>query len=451
MTATAPIDAHSSSVHVGSLDDPAREMRWATILGAIFIVVFIGGLGLMPLDSAALGGGAVTVSGNRQAVQHRGGGIVSALFVTEGQRVRKGDVLLTLSATEIGAQERALTVEAYALMAQRERLIAERDGKNGVEVPPEFASVGANDRPLALAALETQRRVFETRRLATKAQIGILSQRNRQADTQVVGYRRQIDANREQRRLISDELAALRTLMEKGYASKSRVRSVERAAAQLDGEYGALNAQIARMGEASGEIAMQSVGVTRDVAKEVTQDLRDVTLRLDELNPKLIALREELQRAQIRAPAGGKVLNLRTFTVGGVVASGEVIMEIVPTDRDLVITAMLAPTYADDIQIGQSAQIRFPGLHSRSLPLIDGRITNVSADSRIDERTGQSFFEIEVQVPLTTLEQQVRTLQSTNIIAGMPAEVMVPLRKRTALQFVLEPIIQSFWRAGRED
>lgn len=451
MTVFVPIQAAEADTHVGSLDDPAQEMWLTRLLVGLFVLLFLGGLAIMPLDSAALGGGAVTISGNRQAVQHRAGGTVSALFVKEGQGVRKGDVLLALSSTEIAAQERALTLETYALMAQRERLIAERDGKSAMAMPLEFSALEAEERASAMAAFDAQRRIFQARDLSTKAQLGILGQRDRQAETQVLGYRRQIEANRHQRKLIADELDALHELVKQGYATRTRLRAVERTAAQLDGEYGALTAQIARMGEASGEIAMQSVGVTRDFAREVSQELRDVMLRLDENIPRLAALREELQRARIRAPAAGKVLNLRAFTVGGVVAPGEVIMEIVPIDRDLVITAKLAPTYADDIRVGQGAQVRFPGLHSRNLPLVHGRITNVSADSKTDERTGQSFFQIEVQVPRATLEKQVRAVQFAQIVAGMPAEILVPLRKRTALQFLLEPLVQSFWYAGRED
>lgn len=453
MTVTAASSAMQVpdiGAHVGALDDPAKEIRLSKLLGGLFVVLFFGGLAIMPLDSAAVGAGAVAVSGNRQAVQHRSGGTISALFVKEGQSVRKGDVLLTLSATETAAQERALTLETYALIAQRERLIAERDGKSSVAAPPEFSALDNEERQLAQAALDTQRQVFQTRHLATRAQLGILAQRDRQTASQVTAYRRQIEANRYQRRLIADELDGLERLAKQGYVSQTRLRAVERTASQLDGEYGALNAQISRMGEASGEIAMQSVGVTRDFAKEVSQDLRDISLKLDEDTPKLAALREELQRAQVRAPATGKILNLHAFTVGGVVAPGEVIMEIVPVDRNLVITARLAPGYADDLQVGQNAQVRFPGLHSRNLPLVDGRISSVSADSKTDDRTGQSFFQIEVQVPRQALEKEMRAARLSRIVAGMPAEVFVTLRRRTALEYLLEPVVQSFWYAGRE-
>ena len=145
-----------------------------------------------------------------------------------------------------------------------------------------------------------------------------------------------------------------------------------------------------------------------------------------------------------------KDTHLHAFTVGGVVAPGEVIMEIVPVDRNLVITARLAPGYADDLQVGQNAQVRFPGLHSRNLPFVDGRISSVSADSKTDDRTGQSFFQIEVQVPRQALEREMRAARLSRIVAGMPAEVFVTLRRRTALEYLLEPVVQSFWYAGRE-
>lgn len=433
-------------------DDPRSEKRLAAIVAGLFFIVFLGWAAFVPLDSGAIATGTVAVSGNRQAVQHRDGGIVSALHVREGQIVRKGQVLLSISANEIEATERGLAAETYALIAQRQRLIAERDGLGAMARPAEFTALTGDDAKLAEDAWQGQVRLSAARRNAKGAQHGVLSQRSRQADEQIAGYERQLAANREQRALLADEIKGMKQIEAKGWAATNRIRALERAAAQLDGEYGALGAQIARAREGIGEVSMQSVSIDRDTIQEVSEQLRDVNVRLDENRPKLAAARAQLARTQVRAPASGKVVGLKVFTVGGVVAAGEVLMEIVPQDRELVIQAVVSPRDADDLFVGQNAQVRFTAIQERNLPILEGRISRVSADSFTDERSGEHFFRAEVRVPEGELARVRAVRPGKSIIqAGLPAEVLVPLRKRTALGYLLEPLTQSLWLAGREE
>jgi HlyD family secretion protein len=144
------------------------------------------------------------------------------------------------------------------------------------------------------------------------------------------------------------------------------------------------------------------------------------------------------------------VVALKVFTEGGVVIAGDTLMEIVPTDRRLVIEAKAAPTDADDLTIGMTTQIRFPALQEKDIPIIEGQIAKVSADSFEDQRTGLHYFEIEVTVPPESLEKLKEFRADGGIRAGLPAQVIVPLRKRTALGYLLEPLSSTFWKVGRE-
>jgi HlyD family secretion protein len=185
--------------------------------------------------------------------------------------------------------------------------------------------------------------------------------------------------------------------------------------------------------------------------EEVTGQLRDVQVRLDELQPRLVSLREQLNRSTVRAPEGGKVVGLTTFTIGGVAAPGSTLMEIVPQDRALVIQANVSPADADDLRIGQTTQIRFTSLHERDLPILKGKLTKLSADSFLDEASGQRYFRAEVSVPPAEMDR-IRKARGprTGLQAGLPVEVLVPLRKRSALDYLVEPLLQTFWRSGRE-
>lgn len=432
-------------------DSPRLERRAAALVAGAFFAIFLGWAAFTPLDAGAIAAGTLVVSGNRQAVQHRDGGIVSALYVREGQMVRKGQVLLTITASDIRAQERGIAAEVYTLLAQRERLRAERDGLPAMATPLEYASIPDAYQVLAQEALAGQQRLLAARRGAVSAQKGVLGQRSRQTIEQISGYERQRAANREQRRLFADEIAGMKELERKGFAATNRIRALERQAADLDGTYGALGAQIARSRETMGEFSMQSVSLDREALETVSGELRDVGVRLDELQPKLAALREQLARSEVRAPATGKVVGLTAFTVGGVVAAGQMLMEVVPQDRELVVEAKASPTDADDIAVGQETQLRFPAIQERNLPILHGKVSKISADSFTDERTGAQFFKVEIRVPVTELQRIDALRPGGNAFRpGLPAEILIPLRKRSALTYLLEPLTQPLWLAGRE-
>jgi HlyD family secretion protein len=382
-------------------------------------------------------------------VQHREGGIVVGLNVVEGQAVKEGDLLVTISASELVAAERGMAGELVNLYAQRARLQAERDGSS-LKTPKEFASLAPDDQPLASEAMLGQKMLLSARREALQGEQSVIGQRIEQHNAQISAYRHQMDANRKQQVLISDELSGLKELEARGFVSKNRVRMMERSAAELDGNFGAFNADIARSNEAIGESRMQIVSVRRQILEGVATQLREVQVRIDEVQPKLVAAREQLKRAMVRSPATGRVVGLNVHTVGGVVAPGEMLMEIVPQDKALVVDAKASPSDADDLKVGMPTQVRFSSLQERNLPVLHGRINKVSADSFEDERTGIRHFKIEVVVPPAELAKIKEVRGDTGIKAGLPADVFVPMRKRTALGYLLDPLTQMLWLSGRE-
>jgi HlyD family secretion protein len=451
MTWAPPAGAYGDQDDDAAIDTPRRELWIGGGIAGAFFVGLLGWAALTPLDAGAFAQGIVAVSGSRQAVQHRDGGIVTAINVVEGQQVAKGDVLLKISASELIAVERGLTGEVIALLAQRARLMAERGGFSRITAPPEFAALAPKDRPLAADALQGQRLLFEARRNSIQTERGVLGQRLRQHSEQINGFNHQMRSNRDQQRLIGDELQGLRGLVSKGFVSINRIRAIERNAAELDGNYGSYRADVARSSEAIGETRMQIVGLDKQRMEEVAAQMRDVQVRLDELQPKLIAAREQLERSTVRAPASGRVVGLKMFTVGGVAAGGETLMEIVPQDRALIIEGKASPTDADDLRPGMATQVRFSALQERNMPILMGRLSKISADSFEDQRTGTHFFRIEVLVPPAERAKLRRIRTDGGLKAGLPVEIMIPLRKRTAFAYLTEPLMQSLWIAGREN
>lgn len=440
----------STDMSRASLAAPHREARLGFILSGAFFVGMLGWAAFVPLDAGAMADGIVAVSGNRQVVQHRDGGVITDLYVTEGQTVRAGQPLLRVATPELVASERAMTSEVVSLLARRARLAAERDGRSELTEPAEFANLPAADVALAQEALAGQRQLLKARRASIQTERAVLSQRVRQQSEQIGGLSHQMGSNREQSRLLGEELEGMKRLLPDGFVAVNRIRAMERNVSELDGQYGALRADTARTSEAIGETRLQMVSLDRIRLEEITTELGELQQRLDEIQPKLDAMREQVAGSIIRAPTGGKVVGLTTFTIGGVVAAGATIMEIVPQDRALVVEAKAAPTDADDLRVGMKTQVRFSALQERNLPILEGAVTRVSADSFEDERTGARYFEIEIVVPPAELDKIRQIRGDTGLRAGLPAEVLVPLRSRSALSYLLEPLTQTLWRAGRE-
>ncbi len=436
---------------VEDADAGRAEIRFGVIALVVFFLGFGGWAALTPLDAAVSAPGVVVVSGNRQTVQHREGGIVSALHAQEGQRVEQGAILIELASTELRSQERALMGRAIELAATRARLLAEMDGRRTLERPPEWQDLPSAYAAQADSVFARQQREMNTRRAAVGAQQEVLSQRREQLNSRIQGYEDQIAALDRQSLLIQDELAGVRRLAERGLVPLPRVRALERTQAEIDGRRAELSALIEQSREGIGESRMQGIAINEGRQEDSAAQLREVDTQLAELMPRVDAVRAELERTLIRAPATGQIVGLQVHTVGGVIRPGEALMDVVPEAQPLVLEARVSPQEADDLQVGMRTEVRFVSVTGGQLPILFGEVSRVSADRFTDERSGTPYFLAEVIVPneeMTRLEAGLPG--AAQIRAGLPVEVVVPLRARTALQYVLEPLNRQLWRSFRE-
>jgi HlyD family secretion protein len=141
------------------------------------------------------------------------------------------------------------------------------------------------------------------------------------------------------------------------------------------------------------------------------------------------------------------VLGLSIVTPGGVIAAGQKLMDIVPEHRPLVTQVRISVDDVDNLRPGARALVRFPGLHDRSLPDLKGTLVRLSADSVADERAGVRYFTGEVAVPASEYERTRARHGAFALRAGMPVQVLFPLRARTALDYLLEPLTGGLWGA----
>ncbi len=430
---------------------PRREIIGGLIVLAVFVLAFVGWGLVAQLDAAVFAPGAVTVYGNRQSVQHRDGGIVSELDVREGDRVQAGQVLLKLSGDEVGAQARATADQVFALEALQGRLLAEMDGRGSFAQPDDFKTLTGADQQSAASAMQVQQHEFAARAAELATQKAVLGQRINQLTDEIAGYRDQLSANRRQQALVQQEMDSLKDLLDRGLVPMTRERSLQRDGAQLAGSAGEYTADIARTEQQIGEARLQIVDLDRQRSADDSKDYRDAEMNLSQARPKLAALREQIDRLTVRAPAAGRVVGLSIFTVGGVVSGGQKLMDIVPQNQPLVIECRVKPDEANDLKIGQATEIRIPAFRDRRLPMLTGKVSSISADALTDDKNGTTYFKIEVSVPPSQLEviRQFRGAED-GLRPGLPVEVVVPLRKRSAFDYFVEPIREMLWKSFRQ-
>jgi HlyD family secretion protein/epimerase transport system membrane fusion protein len=419
------------------------DLRRPLLTGAAVVLALLIGFGLWgavaPLSSAALAPGMVAVDSKRKTVQHLEGGIVSRILVQEGQRVRAGQPLVRLDTTQAEASWNVASGQLRSERALEARLVAERDGAQEIAFPADLMAPGGE-------VLDAQRRIFAARAAALTGQRQILTERVGQLESEIEGLRAQEVAALDQRRLIGDELADVGSLVEQGLELMPRLRSLERTRAELDGRIGQFRGEIARARQAIGETRLEMIDLDNRRAEEVVGELRDVQRTIADLREQVRAAEDVLSRRDVLAPVDGSIVNLATVTPGGVVTPGDALMEIVPEDDRLTVSARLRPTDIDSVHAGLPAEVRLTAFKAWSTPTLRGTVTYVSADVLTDQNTGETYYDLRVEVDRAEVER----LPDVSLYPGMPVQTTVVVGERPFLEYLIQPILDSFSRAFRE-
>jgi len=433
---------------IGLPDDQGTGVRGAILAGSAIIVLFFGVLGtwaaLAPLESAAIASGTVSVDTNRKTIQHLEGGIVGAILVRDGDVVRRGQVLIRLDVTRPLATRDLLNGRRLAAQALEARLIAERDGRGEIEFPDTL--VGQASERKVIETIAGQINIFRARQKAIAGQVKIQEQRIAQISEEIGGLKGQIRSEDMQERLIRSEIADVKVLLEKGLARKPRLLALQRRLAEIEGSRSRNRAAIARARQSIGETRTRISEIGTRLLNEVVAELREVQAELFDLAERIRAAEDVLGRTDIRAPLAGTVVSLQVHTLGGVIAPGAALMDIVPSGVKLVIEAKVDPIDIDVVHVGLEAQVRLTAFSLRNAKPVAGRVTSVSADRLIDERTGQAYYRARIELT----EDPAKVFEGATLYPGMPAEVMIVTGSRSALGYIFNPISSSLNRAFRE-
>lgn len=432
-----------------NLDTPEQRARPMIRLGLMMMFILFGVVGLwsalVPLESGAVAPGRIVVDSNRKEIQHLEGGIVKEILVKEGSKVKSGDVLVRLDNTNAQTREQSLRSQYVAAKASEGRLLAERDNKPEISFAEELTKVEATDS-LVHDNLDTQRRLFATRRESVEGQISVMNQKIAQSGDEINGLQQQANAANSQIKLLNEEITVVRGLLAKGNALKPRLLALERQAAELIGQRGQAQAMISRANQTINESKINIINIRTDFLNKVVAELKDTQVQIATLAEQLRASSDIARRVDITAPLDGTVTALQVHTVGGVVKPGDTLMTLVPKDDKLIVEARVSPQDIDVVHAGLKAQVRLTAFKTRYLRPVEGDVVTVSADRFDDQRTGEGFFLARIEIP----QSELVDLGHLKLSPGMPAETLIVTGRRTMLSYLVRPIRESFGRAFRE-
>jgi len=414
-----------------------RAVRTGLIALAAFALFFVGWSSLSNLDSAVMTQGLVDVEGSRRIVQHPDGGVVRDLLVRDGDTVSRGQPLIRLDTVQLEAALQIQTTAVDTLRATEARLLAEQAGQRRIRFPADL--LARRNDPRVAEAIRAQSALFAARREELAGAAVILRQQIAQARTDTAGMASQTRALDQQDKLIADELDGMRELYAKGYATKTRLRALERAAAAIAGQRGEYAGNAARSRYSASQYAEQIAQLHHTRMAQIAEQLDQVQGRLADAVQRQVATRDVLERAVIRAPVAGTVQGLTANTIGGVIGRGMPIMEIVPANERPVVRGRLSPVDGQYVKAGMKAQVRLTGAAGQALPTVDAVVLRRSADLLTQAQTGQNYYAIDVVIP----PDQLRRMGTQTLMPGMPISITVPTGERSVLSYLLGPLRQS--------
>jgi HlyD family secretion protein len=425
-----------------------RSIRKHLVAGLAVVLLLAGGLGgwgaTVPISGALIAPGQVVVESNVKKVQHPTGGVVGEVRVRDGDLVKSGDIVVRLDETVVRANLAIVNKTLYGLWARQARLESEQRGNDTIKFPAALLERASD--PDAHDVMASETKLFEVRVNGRAGQKAQLRERVIQLNEEIEGLTAQEKAKDKEIALVEKELVGVRQLYEQRLVQISRLTTLERDAARLNGE----RAQyIAARAQAKGKITeteLQIIQVDKDMVSEVSKDLRETNDKIGELVERKVTAEDQLRRVDIRAPQDGIVEQSTVHTVGGVITAGDTIMLVVPQTDDLQVEAKVNPQDIDKLQVGQKTLLRLSAFNQRTTPELNGAVSRVSPDVTTEQRTGQSYYTIRVSMP----PEEIARLGDVKLIPGMPVEAFVQTGDRTMLSYLMKPLSDQLMRSFRE-
>ncbi|GGF66405.1 HlyD family type I secretion periplasmic adaptor subunit [Azorhizobium oxalatiphilum] len=428
--------------------DTAASLRKPVIAGTLAVVLGFGGfLGWAfsaDLDSASVVTGTVVVDSKKKTVSHLEGGILKRLLVQEGDLVKEGQPVAQLDDTRARSDLEQFLGKRVGLMAKLARLRAEQSGAEKVDYP---TLVLDPKNPIAVDVLAAEQRLFQRRRDAYLGKVTIQRKEIEQRVAEQQSLTALIDASQKQREFIGQRLAGMKELAQKGFVGKAQLLEQEARMSELVGQAGNYQAQTAKSEQAKASAEATLASIDLDWQSDVATQLQEAQLMLNEVESQITSAKDIMDRLTVRSPQDGAVVNIQMRTPGGAIPAGQAIMDVVPEKEPMVVEGKLGTREIASVRVGGKTQVRLTAYDHRVLAPLEGKLTYVAADQTIDPQTQNTYYVIRAEID----QAQLANHPKVALYPGMPAELLVLKKPRRAIDYLFEPVTESFNRAFREN
>jgi len=428
-----------------------RSIRPIVIMGfsIIFITfgVFGGWAAVAKLDAAVVAPGAISLEGNRKVVQHLEGGIVEEILVKEADVVVEGQTLLRLNSIENRSNLQVFEYRRDVALIVEARLLAERHLKDNFELPKQLANVDLEEKGLQETA-DDQHGLFEDRRMILRSQKEILDNRIEQTNEQIRGLNQQQSALERRYQNYKTLIERMESGVEKGLIQNNVLSQRQDDYIQIEADLGQIISEIAQAKNGISETKLQSLQVSQEYRERANTELDAVRSELSELDERVKVASDVLSRTEIVAPASGSIQNLQVHTVSSVIRPGDVLMELVPADEELIFTARISPIDIDNVIVGLSTEVRFSAFKARLTPIVLGEVANVSNDVITPDNPNEMpYYLARIDVDPADISDVIRE----RITAGMPVDVVITTGERTVVNYLTSPLMDAVRKSLLEE
>ncbi len=390
------------------------------------LVVFVVWANVTVLDKVKHGSGKVVPQQQNQTVQHLEGGILKEILVKEGDRVEKGMPLLRIENSFSQAEFSSMQLDMQAKRLRISRLTAEARGDDRFEIAPDIQQDIPN-------LVEREKSLYESRKVILREQLLILNDQSRQKELELSELKSRWANTVGEREMVMKRVTSLRRLVTIGAVSSNEAIDTERLLQQTDGKISDLTHDIPRAESSLSELSRRRTEATLHFRSDAEKERSDVELQLAKLEESLSAMKDRSSRSEVMAPISGIVNKLLVSTIGGVVKSGEALIQIVPIDSSIAVEARLSPTDRAEVWPGLPAVIKVSAYDFSVYGGLKGKVVDVSADALQDER-GQPYFRVRLEANANDFGPD------RPVVPGMLADVDVLSGRETIMTTLLRPV-----------
>ncbi len=415
---------------------PPRILAQLLVILSVTIGAGVVWAAVTEITETAIAHGQIMPAGSLHHVEHLEGGIVAEVMVEDGEVVASGQTLMRLRSSEARAELERQRAREASLSLRAERLrafVLDRD--------PDF-SAGRNFPGL----LADQQAILDLQREARESQRTVLLSRIDQRQVELEGLEERKQNLQAQIDITNEQVGMRRNLVKKGLDSRVNLLDSERKLTEIRGDLLGIMGEMSRTREALHEAEGTLAELDAKIRNDALNEMGDVTGELAEVRESLSRLEDRVARLEVQAPVAGVVNGLSTRTVGSVVAPGEVLLEIVPIDDNLIAEVQILPRDIGHLSIGQPARIKVTTYDVAQFGSLEGELSHISASTFQDE-AGDPFFKGVIELSQAYIGGGA---ERHPVLPGMVVDVDINTGRKTLLQYLLKPLYRAFDRSFTE-